>query len=256
MEVKCEYCGSMIPDNMPSCPNCGAPNTNMHREANGIPQTIEELKTWYQARNLPPYEVTRFFIGEDYRGPKAYGIYKNGEKVIVYKNKSDGTRTIRYEGTDEDYAVNELYLKLKAEIINQKEHQTQRTAKSNFDYQVPNYNSGGNHKRPFNKKLLTILIIIGIIAILSFGNCGRGGGNEGSFFPFFFYGDGNNYYNSYDSDYDYDYDSNYGGGYYHNDNSYEGYDSYDSWDSGWDSDYDWDSGSDWDSGWSDWDSDW
>lgn len=120
MQVKCEYCGALIPDDVETCPNCGAVNTNMQRGAIGIPQTIEELQRWYDEHNLPPAETTRFFIGQDYRGAKAYGIYKDGEQFVVYKNKSDGTRTERYRGTDEDYAVNELYLKLKSEIVNQK----------------------------------------------------------------------------------------------------------------------------------------
>lgn len=123
MEIKCEYCGSLIPDDVSHCPNCGGPNNNMHRSADNTPKTIAELEQWYKDRGLPPYEVTRFFIGIDYREPKAFGIYQNGEKFIVYKNKADGSRAIRYSGTDEDYAVNELYLKLKSEILNQKEHQ-------------------------------------------------------------------------------------------------------------------------------------
>lgn len=35
---------------------------------------------------------------------------------MVYKNKDDGSRAIRYRGKDEAYAVNELYLKLKSEV--------------------------------------------------------------------------------------------------------------------------------------------
>lgn len=120
MRVKCEYCGSMIDDKASFCPNCGAPNPNMKRTADKTPKTIEELKAWYEARHLPPPEVTRFFIGVDYKEPRAFGIYKEGNKCIVYKNKDDGTRAIRYQGEDEAYAVNEIFLKLKSEILNQK----------------------------------------------------------------------------------------------------------------------------------------
>lgn len=123
MEVKCEYCGSMIPDKADKCPNCGATNDNMKRMADSTPKTIAELKEWYEARNLPPYETTRFFIGIDYKKPKAFGIYEENGEFIVYKNKDTGERAIRYQGTDEAYAVNELYLKLKSEILNQKAHQ-------------------------------------------------------------------------------------------------------------------------------------
>lgn len=38
----------------------------------------------------------------------------------LYTKQGNGERAIRYQGTDEAYAVNELYLKLKSEILNQK----------------------------------------------------------------------------------------------------------------------------------------
>lgn len=87
---------------------------------NSTPRTIEELKAWYVAHNLPPEEVTRFFIGKDIREPKAFGIYQEGVEFVVYKNKADGSRAVRYRGQDEGYAVNELYQKLKQEIAGQK----------------------------------------------------------------------------------------------------------------------------------------
>ncbi len=110
----------MIEDSQDKCPNCGAPNANVKRTVEHTPKTIEELKAWYEARNLPPYETTRFFIGIDYKEPKAFGIYQDGSEFVVYKNKGDGSRAVRYRGTDEAYAVNEIYLKLKSEILNQK----------------------------------------------------------------------------------------------------------------------------------------
>lgn len=87
---------------------------------NSSPCTVADLEKWYKDRNLPPYETTRFFIGIDYKKPRAFGIFKDGENFIVYKNKDNGQRVIRYKGTDEAFAVNELYLRLKEEIINQK----------------------------------------------------------------------------------------------------------------------------------------
>ncbi len=88
---------------MPNCPYCGAANTK--RNLNDIrPRTIEQLKEWYAARHLPPEEVTRFFIGKDYRQPRAFGIYKDeNDDFIVYKNKDTGERAIRYKGRDEWY---------------------------------------------------------------------------------------------------------------------------------------------------------
>ena len=127
MEIKCEYCGSMIPENVEQCPYCGASNNSIKRTADDTPKTIAELAKWYEDRHLPPYEITRFFIGIDYRQPRAFGIYQDGNEFIVYKNKADGTRAVRYQGTDEAYAVNELYLKLKDEILNQKAHQQKHT---------------------------------------------------------------------------------------------------------------------------------
>ena len=121
MNIKCEYCGGFFDDKANFCPHCGAVNNNIHRFANKTPKTIEELEAWYKAHNLPPYETTRFFIGIDYKKPRAFGIYKDGTEFVVYKNKDNGQRAVRYRGTDEGYAVNELYLKLKSEIVNQKE---------------------------------------------------------------------------------------------------------------------------------------
>ena len=67
----------------------------------------------------------RFYIGENYKLPKAFGIYQDEASgdFIVYKNKADGTRVIRYQGGDEAYAVNEIYLKLQSEALRQKEKQ-------------------------------------------------------------------------------------------------------------------------------------
>ena len=112
MKIKCEYCESFIDDTEAACPNCGAVNENMKRVANGVPTTIEQLKDYCVEHNLP-ISMMRFYIGENYRLPKAYGIYKDettGE-CVVYKNKSNGERAIRYQGLDEAYAVNEIYLK-------------------------------------------------------------------------------------------------------------------------------------------------
>ena len=127
-KVKCEYCDEYMLDTDEVCSNCGAVNQNHHRTAKSTPQTIEELKQWYTDHNLPPEETTRFFIGKDIREPRAFGIYENRGTFIVYKNKTDGSRAVRYKGTDEAYAVNELYLRLKQEILNQKNINIQKKA--------------------------------------------------------------------------------------------------------------------------------
>ena len=59
-----------------------------------------------------PLEKMRLFVGEDYRQPRAFGIFQEGDRFVVYKNKADGSRAVRYNGPDEAHAVGELYDKL------------------------------------------------------------------------------------------------------------------------------------------------
>ncbi|MBO7702835.1 MAG: zinc ribbon domain-containing protein [Solobacterium sp.] len=118
---KCEYCGATLLSTEETCPQCGAPNPNYvpEEEHHHIiqPRTIEELKEYCAERGMPLLRM-RFFIGEDYREPRAFGIYQDGERFIVYKNKSDGSRAVRYQGKDEAHAVNELFQKLLQECHN------------------------------------------------------------------------------------------------------------------------------------------
>ena len=122
MKIKCEFCGTMMDDALSACPSCGAPNKNVRRSTDDQPLTLEELRQWYESKGLPPEEVTRFFIGKDVREPKAFGIYYEEDtgNYVVYKNKASGERSVRYRGTDQAYAVNELFQRLKQEIIQQK----------------------------------------------------------------------------------------------------------------------------------------
>ena len=57
MKIKCDWCGSWINDFDQVCPNCGGVNNNYNRHANGVPQTIEELKAWVKEMNLPLEEM-------------------------------------------------------------------------------------------------------------------------------------------------------------------------------------------------------
>ena len=122
MKVTCEYCGSNIDDTLASCPNCGAVNKHMMRSANQVPKTIEELEQFIKDKNIDA-EKMRFFIGVDYKQPKAFGIFKDPSSriVTVYKNKANGERAIRYKGDDEAYAVNEIYQKMKTELIQRRQ---------------------------------------------------------------------------------------------------------------------------------------
>ncbi len=112
---KCEYCGSTITSKDKNCPKCGAPNPLYIEDKPRViltPHTIEELQEFCAERGMPLFRM-RFFIGEDFKEPRAFGIYRkpNGD-VVVYKNKDTGERAIRYEGPDEEHGVTELYLKL------------------------------------------------------------------------------------------------------------------------------------------------
>ena len=288
---KCPYCGSTVRSDERSCPNCGAVNEHFVQDsARKIvkPRTIAELKEYCAERGMPLLRM-RFFIGEDYREPKAFGIYRDGEDVVVYKNKADGTRAVRYEGKDEAYAVNEIYQKMKAEIIEERQYSA--------DHPVHKSGSGsGKNKRtrksttPSIMKILGIIfgaymsigIIIGIITAIFAGDVKNTG-----YYKYddtlYYQRNGNWYY--YDEDYGdwyattvddelndnyddyfeaYSYDDSYGGSDYSSSDSYYDnyYDTDNNWDDDWDDDdWDYDSGSDWDSGWdsgydSDWDSDW
>ena len=219
----------------------------------GIPKTIDELKDYCERNGFTPSK-TRFFVGYDYSGAKAFGVYKDDAtgEFVVYKNKADGTRAVRYRGTDEEFAVVELYDRLQQEIGNQK----LRYAADMAERERNKYEQGSNSGMPesirnfhiedhpvsssFNfvddrsyekslpeysgrrKQADPIGLVIGIIAIiisLLLGG-GIGGGGGGSY-------RNTSGYSSYSHDYDYDYDY----------------------------DYDW-SSDDWDSGYTDWDSDW
>jgi len=154
MQVKCDFCGSMVDETSETCPKCGAPLSGVHRTSVEQPKTIEELQAWYVAHHLPPEEVTRFFIGKNITEPKAFGIYRDGNgDFVVYKNKSTGERAVRYRGADEQYAVNELYQRLKAEIADQKANspRTQQPVADN------------SYKKKKRKKGCLIAIIIFIV---------------------------------------------------------------------------------------------
>ena len=77
--------------------------------------SVEELIE--RTRGMP-LEKMRFFIGEDRQEPRCFGIYHDDalDRWVVYKNKSDGSRAVRYSGPDEAYAAQELWAKIQSEI--------------------------------------------------------------------------------------------------------------------------------------------
>lgn len=290
MKIKCDYCDSMVDETEGQCPHCGAPLSGVNRTSSLQPKTIEELKRWYEARNLPPEEVTRFFIGKDIREPKAFGIYKNSNgDFVVYKNKSDGSRAVRYEGSDEAYAVNELYQRLRSEI----EDQVRRNnVGRNYSRTGSSSNLSGKGCNPvgclsviFKHKVIAIVLFIVFMLII--------GVMFGDDIPKGYYSyNGHDYYRQDSNWYVYndatdnwmlesaasgiysyitgdnydDYSNNsflgsslFEDSAYYDDNSSSSSSWYDyDDDDDWDSDWSWDSSDSWDSDWggSDWDSDW
>ncbi len=264
---KCPYCGSTIRSDQQTCPNCGAANENFVADMPRtvfLPKTIDELKEYCAERGMPLLRM-RFFIGEDYRQPRAFGIYRDGDKVVVYKNKSDGSRAIRYQGPDEAHAVNEIFQKLLDECHN----------RGIYPDGAPSTRSGGGGRSKSRRNtgksiLVSVLTWFLILAIASgIGSCGHR--KDG----YYSNGNGTVYYH-YGSSWYYTYDDNYAGYWYSaNDfpeDNFEDYSLGDSWDSDWGvSDFKesstWDSiqadnssdSSDydsWDSGGTDWDADW
>ena len=267
MKVKCEYCDSFIDDTLDKCPNCGAPNEHMMRSANKVPKTIEELKEFCAQKNINLQQM-HVHIGENYTGPKAFGIYKDGENFVVYKNKANGERAVRYRGTDESYAVNELYQKMKEMTTEAKAGKTVRSAN------IPNRKT---RKKKSNKFWIFLAVIIAFIFLVKvFGSSSPSNGyysyqgNEYCYDNDGWYMYGANGWSSVDvddffgenygdyADYDYSgdlYNGNSGWD-WGNDNDYNN-----NWD--WNNDDDWDDddwADDWDDDWDfdggDWDSDW
>ena len=237
MKVVCDYCDCYIEATDEKCPNCGAPNTHFVRTASDTPKTIEQLKDFCIRKNLP-LEKMHVHIGENYNQPKAFGIYKDPATghFIVYKNKGDGTRSIRYEGTDEAYAVNEIYMKIKDLILDARNNSTPKTETKFF----PEQHVGKKGK--LITRIITIVLILAALWFVGTKFIGKGfnlGGN---------YGVGSvvesisNIFGGWDSD----------------DYSDSGNSVTNDWDTNddWDSDTDFDVGDLFDSFDFDWDSDW
>lgn len=280
MKIKCEYCGKVMNNYDVRCPYCNSLNNYfvIIESFNQNPKTIDELKQWYIDNNLPPENTTRFFIGTNYKGARAFGIYQDEEteEFIVYKNKSDGSRTIRYRGKNEAYAVNELYLKVKEEIANQKENNRNKSNsvyrnRSNNSYKSRYSNYYGKRFELFNFNQIFSIIIILILLIsfiLAMKSPKRGyylynddyyyyqngswyeydryRGWNSTYIPTDFKDNYKDYYQSYNYNNYYDINSFESSSYYEEPSS----SSSDSDDSFWDDDDSWDSSS------TDWDSDW
>ena len=116
MNDRCPHCGALIAPQDHFCPQCGGSVNEKSAyedtwQPGTVPKTIDELKSWC-AYNEMPLEKMRFFIGEDYPGARAFGIFHQDGNTVVYKNKADGSRAVRYNGPDEACAVSEIYAKI------------------------------------------------------------------------------------------------------------------------------------------------
>lgn len=272
MKVKCEFCGNYFEDTEQNCPCCGGANTAVggHRFSNCVPKTIEELRLWAEQHNVPLAKM-QMYIGYNSHSPKCIGIYREGTDVIVYKNKSDGTRAVRYQGSDEAYAVNEVYLKIK-EMMSMAAASKRTPGSNGSAASYGGYTGGKSSSSHINGdngqndisagsaigRLAVIIIIIVIIASLpscmggvgrfvrgySSGSYGSGGYNSGYNSNTYPWG----YDDDSDDDFNWDWDSNDDSDW---DSDWDSDDDSD-WDSDWDSDYgdyDWDFDYDWDSDW-------
>lgn len=243
------------------------------------PKTIDELRMWAEDNNLPLDDM-RTYIGTDYRGAKAYGIYEDKEtgKFIVYKNKADGTRSVRYEGYDQAYAVNELYMKMQERIEQQNQGNSYQRYAPTQD--TPDYKTISRHIM-VGCVFATMAVII-IVCLVFFVMLRRMQGPSSGYYLYndtYYYCQGDDfyyydYYNDawYYADYvDNELIDNYtdyyeSSGYYDSydimdfqDSGYYDwnyYDNDDDWDNDWDDDWDDDWGNDWNDGYDDWDSDW
>lgn len=250
------------------------------------PRTISELLDFCSQKNMP-LRTMRFFIGENCPEAKAFGIYQDPDgNFVVYKNKADGSRAIRYKGPDEAYAVNEIYEKLKSET------ESRRNAYGSSGYHskvsrssgVQHRSSGSAVSRFFNIKTFLLCAMILTAIVISYRESKRPSRgyyrNNGNYYYYdsndwYYYDDGWYYIAAEDllfDDYDDYYVSNdYADGYtvddFRNSEYYDGYyersydddygnnDDYDYYDDDDDYDWDWDY-DDWDFGGTDWDTDW
>lgn len=168
---KCEYCGGIILSSDKACPTCGAANLLYVEDAPSVvltPHTLNELKEYCAERNMPLHRM-RLFIGENYQKPKAFGIFQNSAgEFVVYKNKADGSRSIRYIGHDEDYAVKEIYLKLLDECHKRNIWPDTPDGKPPKIATRNNHSNRNSNKKKVTSWLIFLLAFIGLI-IAGFG---------------------------------------------------------------------------------------
>ena len=287
----CPRCGARITSRRLTCPECGyvlppeviQNSSGLANPSYGVaeagegetvppeepeelivhPTTIEELKLYGKQKGMPLIKM-RFFIGVDYREPRAFGIYRDGENVIVYKNKDNGQRAIRYRGMDEAFAVNEIFQKLLDECHLRGIYPDRQPGDGTPV--PPPVSTPGRRGRLKKSERIVVISVAAVIIILFLAAIIIGRETHGYYRhnDTLYYRDGSRWY-YYDDGWllysgaMWDYEGDYLG--YGYEDEYGGYDVRDSslWDdyhsgssdSDYDSDYD-----SWDSGGTDWSSDW
>ena len=155
----CPFCNELVEQDEEICPYCG--------EENRTPKTIEELLEYCNKRGMPLHRM-RFFIGIDYKKARAFGIYEDGGRYIVYKNKANGERAIRYSGHEEARAVRELFLKLLDECHKRNIYPDGRPVYETSDKPQPT-GLVSKSKRRANPALVSIivlsLLLVGILTV-------------------------------------------------------------------------------------------
>lgn len=138
------------------------------------------------ARHGMPLERMRFFIGVNNTEPKCFGIYQDDAGYwVVYKNKANGERAVRYRGRSETEASRIIWEKIEDEIkVRKKEKdwwQHQQDLANNPEYADeyekelekrvlrPRYSTVRNQKKNVVKPLLISAGIIALIAGVTTG---------------------------------------------------------------------------------------
>ncbi len=153
--------------------------------ANSI-QDILQLASQYGM----PLERMRFFIGVNNTEPKCFGIYQDDAGYwVVYKNKANGERAVRYRGRDEAEASQIIWDKIEEEIKKRKKEkdwwQHQQDLANDPEYAEeyerelenrvlkPRYGTRRNQPKNKMKTVMTSVFIIAMLASAAAGLSGR-----------------------------------------------------------------------------------
>lgn len=170
IEKHCEFCGAELKEKELYCPKCGTFDQSQTDEESRFtvirPRTVEELNTYCNEHGIPMYRLG-FFVDEDLSEPGVNGIYRDGERVLVYENAPNGFRNLVYAGPDEEAAVG-LYFGHLLDICHANGIHPERMSGVN-DPRISEVLSGPQkeydpHRRKVKYRLVAIAIIGAILA--------------------------------------------------------------------------------------------